>query len=70
LSLAKALLKYISLPNAFNQLAQLVSGGGGDTESLATQNRGVFIVLLKYPLPLLTGPLPVWLNRITKIKEK
>jgi hypothetical protein len=30
LSLAKALRKYISLPNAFNQSAQLVPGGGGD----------------------------------------
>jgi hypothetical protein len=31
-SLVKALLKYISLPNAFDQSAQLVPGGGGDIE--------------------------------------
>jgi len=30
----------------------------------------VFIVYLKYLLPLLAGPLPVWLNKIIKIKEK
>jgi hypothetical protein len=38
LSLARAICRYISLPNAFDQLAQLVPGGGGNTKG---RNAGV-----------------------------
>jgi hypothetical protein len=37
LSLARALCRYISLPNTFDQSAQLVPGGSSDTQDLSLE---------------------------------